>query len=154
MKSKGNRYHADTKTEIALWSCHEDRTLSEFSSKYWVSSAQINCWKKTLMERASELFDSSEGLVQFTSNDFTGVLEKNSIRISMDGRGRALDNIFVERLWRSLKYECVYLNNYENVPNLMAGLRRWLSFYNEERPHTSLPGNITPHEMYEPYLNL
>ena len=88
------------------------------------------------------------------SNDFTGVLLKNSIRISMDGRGRALDNIFVERLWRSLKYECVYLNDYENVPDLMKGLRWWLSFYNAERPHTSLPGNMTPHEMYESGLNL
>ena len=72
----------------------------------------------------------------------------------MDGRGRALDNIFVERLWRSLKYECVYLNDYENVPDLMEGLRRWFAFYNDERPHMSLPGDITPFEMYESCLNL
>ena len=113
----------------------------------------VRALERALRHGKPEIFNTDQGS-QFTSNDFTGVLEKNSIRISMDGRGRALDNIFVERLWRSLKYECVYLNNYENVPNLMAGLRRWLSFYNEERPHTSLPGNITPHEMYEPYLNL
>ena len=100
-----------------------------------------------------EIFNTDQGS-QFTSNEFTGILEKNSIRISMDGRGRALDNIFVERLWRSLKYECVYLNDFENVSDLIKGLRWWLSFYNEERPHTSLPGNLTPREMYESCLNL
>lgn len=70
----------------------------------------------------------------------------------MDGRGRALDNIFVERLWRSLKYECIYLNAYENVPELLEGLRCWFRFYNEERPHTSLPGKATPLMMYEKRL--
>lgn len=113
----------------------------------------VKVLERALKHGKPEIFNTDQGS-QFTSNDFTGVLEKNSIRISMDGRGRALDNIFVERLWRSLKYECVYLNDYENVPDLMTGLKGWLSFYNEERPHTSLPGNLTPREMYESCLNL
>ena len=61
-------------------------------------------------------------------------------------------NIFIERLWRSLKYECIYLNEYENVPELLEGLRWWFGFYNEERPHTALPGRITPRSMYEKCL--
>lgn len=75
-----------------------------------------------------------------------------AIRISRDGRGRALDNIFIERLWRGLKYECIYLNKYKNVPELLEGLRWCFRFYNEERPHTALPGRITPRNMYEKLL--
>jgi len=125
----------------------------------WELSNTLDCGfcvralERALRHGKPEIFNTDQGS-QFTSNDFTGVLLKNSIRISMDGRGRALDNIFVERLWRSLKYECVYLNDYENVPDLVEGLRRWLSFYNNERFHTSLPGKITPREMYESGLNL
>ena len=113
----------------------------------------VRALERALRHGKPEIFNTDQGS-QFTSGEFTGVLLKNSIRISMDGRGRALDNIFVERLWRSLKYECVYLNDYENVPDLMEGLRWWLAFYNEERPHRSLPGNMTPREMYESCLNL
>lgn len=70
----------------------------------------------------------------------------------MDDRGRALDNVFVERLWRSLKYECLYLNDYEDVGELLEGLKWWFKFYNEECPHTSLPKNATQQRMYEKYL--
>ena len=98
-----------------------------------------------------EIFNTDQGS-QFTSDDFTSRLLGNAIRISMDGRGRALDNIFIERLWRSLKYECIYLNEYENVPELLEGLKWWFGFYNEERPHTALPGKITPRSMYEKCL--
>ena len=101
----------------------------------------VRALERALRHGKPEIFNTDQGS-QFTSDEFTSVLLKNAIRISMDGRGRALDNIFVERLWRSLKYECVYLNDYENVPDLMEGLRWWLAFYNEERPHMSLPGNI------------
>ena len=86
------------------------------------------------------------------SDDFTSWLLDRAILISRDGRGRALDNIFIERLWRSLKYECIYLNEYENVPELLKGLRWWFRFYNEERPHTTLPGRVTPRNMYEKLL--
>ena len=81
-----------------------------------------------------EIFNTDQGS-QFTSDSFTGVLIKNGITISMDGRGRALDNIFVERLWRTLKYEDVYLKGYENMPDLLLGLTHYFLFYNEERMH-------------------
>ena len=85
---------------------------------------------------------------QFTSDDFTGVLERGGITISMDGKGRCMDNIFVERLWRSLKYEEVYLNAYASVAEAKAGIGSWLEFYNEERQHQSL-GYRTPRKVYE-----
>ena len=72
----------------------------------------------------------------------------NAIRISRDGRGCALDNIFIERLWRSLKRECIDLNEYENMAELLEGLRWWFGFYNEERPHMALPGRIIPRNIY------
>jgi putative transposase len=76
------------------------------------------------------------------------VLEAAGIRISMDGKGRALDNIFVERLWRSVKYEDIYLNHYATVPALYTGLHTYFQFYNQERPHQSL-GNCTPAVVYQ-----
>ena len=76
-------------------------------------------------------------MVYFLSS-FTSRLETTGIRISMDGRGRALDNVFVERLWRSVKYEHVYLYEYETVPELEKGLHQYFTFYNHERPHQSL----------------
>ena len=75
-----------------------------------------------------------------------------SIVVLSSGTTIILDNIFIERLWRSLKYECIYLNEYENVAELLEGLRWWFRFYNEERPHTALPGKITPRNMYEKFL--
>jgi len=85
---------------------------------------------------------------QFTSDDFTGTLERHEVTISMDGKGRYMDNIFVERLWRSLKYEEVYLNAYASVAEAKAGIGSWLGFYNEERQHQSL-GYRTPRQAYE-----
>jgi hypothetical protein len=85
---------------------------------------------------------------QFTSNDFTGTLERHEVTISMDGKGRYMDNIFVERLWRSLKYEEVYLNAYASVAEAKAGIGAWLEFYNEERQHQSLRYR-TPRQIYE-----
>lgn len=94
-----------------------------------------------------EIFNSDQGS-QFTSDSFTGVLTKNRITISMDGRGRAMDNIFVERLWRTVKYEDVYLKKYEDVPDLLMGLTHYFGFYNAERGHQSL-GRKTPDEVYQ-----
>ena len=93
-----------------------------------------------------EIFNSDQGS-QFTSDSFTGVLLKNGIKISMDGRGRALDNIFVERLWRTVKYEEVYLKKYENMPALLMGLMHYFLFYNSERRHQSLD-YTTPDHVY------
>lgn len=84
-----------------------------------------------------EIFNTDQGS-QFTSASFTGILEAAGIQISMDGKGRALDNILIERLWRTVKYEDIYLKHYETVPLLYRGLRDYFAFYNHERPHQSL----------------
>lgn len=84
---------------------------------------------------------------QFTSSGFTAVLSAADVRISMDGRGRWMDNVFIERLWRSLKYECVYLYAFETGSELRAGLAKWIGYYNARRPHSSLGGR-TPDEAY------
>jgi putative transposase len=84
-----------------------------------------------------EIFNSDQG-VQFTSAEFTSELAGREIAISMDGRGRCMDNIFIERLWRSLKYEEVYLKDYESVSEARAGIGRYFRFYNQERPHQGL----------------
>jgi len=93
-----------------------------------------------------EIFNSDQGS-QFTSEKFTGKLESRGIAVSMDGRGRCLDNIFIERLWRSLKYEEVYLRDYRLVPEARAGIGAWIRFYNRERPHQSLDYR-TPAGLY------
>jgi putative transposase len=93
-----------------------------------------------------EIFNTDQGS-QFTSPRFTGVLTEAGIRVPMDGRGRWRDNVFIERLWRSLKYECVYLNAFETGSEARAGLGRWIGYYNTERPHSALSGR-TPDEAY------
>jgi putative transposase len=93
-----------------------------------------------------EVFNTDQG-VQFTSQAWTGRVESAGVAVSMDGRGRCLDNVFVERLWRSVKYEDIYLRGYEGVPELRTGLGRYFPFYNEERPHQSLEYR-TPGEIY------
>ena len=77
---------------------------------------------------------------QFTSFAWTDRLRRSGVRISMDGKGRFLDNIFVERLWRSLKYECVYLHAWETGSEARAGVGKWIEFYNHKRPHSALGG--------------
>ena len=94
-----------------------------------------------------EIFNTDQGS-QFTSDDFTATLQRHGVTISMDGKGRYMDNIFVERLWRSLKYEEVYLHAYASVAEAKAGIGSWLDFYNEERQHQSL-GYRTPRQVYE-----
>ncbi|MGB4872301.1 MAG: IS3 family transposase [Candidatus Promineifilaceae bacterium] len=93
-----------------------------------------------------EIFNTDQG-AQFTANDFTGRLLAQDIRISMDGRGRAFDNIFIERFWRTLKYQHIYLHDYETVVALWQGLRQYIQMYNEERPHQALKYQ-TPAEVY------
>jgi putative transposase len=94
-----------------------------------------------------EIFNTDQGS-QFTSADFTGTLERHRVMISMDGKGRCMDNIFVERLWRSLKYEEVYLHAYATVAEARTGIGAWLDFYNTERQHQSL-GYRTPWRIYQ-----
>lgn len=93
-----------------------------------------------------EIFNSDQGS-QFTSPRFTGVLTGAGIRVSMDGRGRWMDNVFIERLWRSLKYECVYIHAFETGSEARAGIGRWIDYYNAVRPHSALGGR-TPEEAY------
>jgi putative transposase len=94
-----------------------------------------------------EIFNTDQG-VQFTSAGFLDELQTRGVRISMDGRGRFLDNIFIERLWRSLKYEDIFIKAYETVAAVRAGVDGWLTFYNDERPHQAL-GYLTPRAVYE-----
>lgn len=93
-----------------------------------------------------EIFNTDQG-VQFTCLDFTGRLEQEEVRVSMDGRGRVFDNIFVERLWRTVKYEEIYLKHYQTVPEVRDGLAKYFLFYNQERIHEAL-GYRTPYELY------
>ena len=93
-----------------------------------------------------EVFNTDQG-VQFTAEAFTGRLEAAGVAVSMDGRGRALDNVFVERLWRAVKYEDIYIQGYEAVPELRHGLARYFAFYNDARLHQAL-GYRTPAAVY------
>jgi len=106
----------------------------------------IEALKSALRRGRPEIFNSDQG-VQFTSEKFTGELAAKDIAISMDGRGRCMDNIFIERLWRSLKYGEVYLKDYASVTEARTGIERYLRFYNQERLHQSLDYR-TPAELY------
>ncbi len=106
----------------------------------------IQALRKALEHASPEIFNSDQG-VQFTSQEFTSILLSAGIKISMDGRGRVYDNIFVERLWRIVKYEEVYLHDYRTVSEARSLLSSYFHFYNMERIHESL-GYLTPHEVY------
>ena len=102
--------------------------------------------RRALQNKKPSIFNTDQG-AQFTSPKFTEILQEAEVQISMDGKGRALDNVFVERLWRSVKYEHIYLHSYENGLELYHGLHRYFEHYNNERPHQSL-GNQKPSEVY------
>lgn len=97
-----------------------------------------------------EIFNTDQG-AQYTSTDFTDKLKAGNIKISMDGKGCWVDNVFIERLWRSLKYECIYLQEFDNVQQLRSSIGNWINFYNNIRPHSVFNGK-TPKEVY--YDNL
>ena len=99
-----------------------------------------------LQHSKPEIFNTDQGS-QYTAAAFTGRLERAGVTISMDGRGRALDNVFIERLWRSVKYEWLYLHGYRSVPELQEGLTSYFGFYNSGRPHQALKYR-TPKEVY------
>jgi putative transposase len=106
----------------------------------------LSALNKALQRGTPEIFNTDQGS-QFTADDFTSVLKGRSIQISMDGRGRALDNVFTERLWRSLKYEEVYLHDYASVAEARQAIANYFEFYNRRRPHQSL-GYQTPETVY------
>lgn len=132
---------------VAVMDWHSRKVLSWRLSNTMEVDFCVCALEEALAKYGSpDIFNTDQGS-QFTSFAFTGVLRDKGIRISMDGRGRWLDNVFIERLWRSLKYENVYLNAYETGSEARAGIGRWMTFYNQTRPHSSLAG-ITPDRCY------
>ena len=97
-----------------------------------------------------EIFNTDQGS-QFTSFEFTTLLKQSGIRISMDGKGCWVDNVFIERLWRSLKYECIYLHVFDSGSEVRKGIDKWFLHYNTTRPHSSLDGQ-TPDEVYSTHI--
>ena len=124
---------------------------SRYVLAWQLSNSLESSFCEEVLDRALEsgrprIFNTDQG-VQFTSRQFTGRLESAGVQVSMDGKGRALDNVFVERLWWSLKYEHVYLTEHLTVPSLHTGLKGYLGFFNCDRPHQSLL-NQTPWRVY------
>lgn len=111
----------------------------------------IEALQRVLARCRCDIFNTDQG-AQFTSTGFTGVLKEHGIQISMDGKGRWVDNVFVERLWRSVKYECVYLQELESVSAVREALREYFQFYNYERPHQSLAG-LTPSHIHQKIIH-
>jgi putative transposase len=132
---------------VAIIDWYSRRVLSWRISNTMEADFCVDCLEQALLAYGKpEMFNSDQGS-QFTSQAFTGVLQRAGITISMDGRGRAYDNIFVERLWRSVKYEDVYLKGYATVLELTVGLSAYFAYYNAVRPHQGL-GMKRPDEVY------
>jgi putative transposase len=133
---------------VAIIDWYSRRVLSWRISNSMEAVFCVDCLEDALRAHGKpEIFNSDQGS-QFTSEAFTDVLKREDIVISMDGRGRVFDNIFVERLWRNVKYEDVYLKGYAQVGELMIGLAKYFAFYNSERPHQAL-GDKTPDVVYQ-----
>lgn len=133
---------------VAIIDWYSRKVLSWRLSNTMDAGFCVDCLEEAINNYGSpEMFNSDQGS-QFTSACFTGVLIENDITISMDGRGRALDNIFVERLWRTVKYEDVYLKKYDSIQSLLMGLTQYFLFYNEARWHQSL-NYKTPNDVYQ-----
>ena len=132
---------------VAIMDWHSRKVLSWRLSNSLDAAPCVEALEEALANYGTpEIFNSDQGC-QFTSEDFTDVLKDNGIKISMDGKGRWMDNVFIERLWRSLKYEEVYLKAYDSVAQARQGIDDWLMFYNEERRHASL-SRMTPDQVY------
>ena len=132
---------------VAVIDWYSRRVLAWRISNSMEASFCVDCLQQAISVHGKpEVFNSDQGS-QFTSEGFTGVLKANDIKISMDGRGRAFDNIFVERLWRTVKYEDVYLKGYATMGELLLGLTQYFGFYNGERPHQAL-NDRTPDAVY------
>ncbi len=133
---------------VAIIDWYSRKVLSWRLSNSMEATFCVDCLEEALRHYGSpEIFNSDQG-VQFTSTAFIDVLKRENIEISMDGRGRALDNIFVERLWRSVKYEDIYLKGYASMLPLTTGLTEYFAFYNGERGHQSLSYK-TPNMVYQ-----
>jgi len=139
---------------VAIMDWHSRKVLS-----WRLSNTQDAAFCVEALEEAierygcPEIFNTDQGS-QFTSAAFTDVLKAQGIRISMDGKGQWTDNVFIERLWRSLKYECVYLHAFADYREARAEIGSWIDYYNDERPHSSLGEDRTPSEIHAGLLRL
>ena len=131
---------------VAIMDWHSRYVLSWELSNTLGKEFCLKALEDALRRSKPGIFNTDQGS-QFTSQEFTGRLQASGIRISMDGKGRVFDNIFVERLWRTVKYEEVYLHSYQSVREALLGLKRYFRFYNRERLHSSL-GYMTPYEIH------
>jgi putative transposase len=132
---------------VAVMDWHSRKVLSWRVSNTLESEFCIEALEQALRRYGKpEIFNTDQG-AQFTSRGFVGLLESNGIQVSMDGRGRVQDNIFIERLWWTLKYHYLYLHAFDNGAELRRGLQQWVDFYNQERSHQGLD-NLTPDEVY------
>lgn len=131
---------------VVIMDWHSRCVLAWRLSNTLDSTFCVDALEEALAKGTPEIFNTDQG-TQFTGEGFTGLLREQGIQISHDGKGRYLDNIFVERLWRSLKYEEVYLKAYNQVPEARVGIGSYLWFYNEQRPHQALRYR-TPAEVY------
>lgn len=132
---------------VAIMDWHSRKVLSWRLSNSLDTAPCIEALEEAIAKYGRpEIFNSDQGC-QFTSDDFVGVLKDNGIKISMDGKGRWMDNVFIERLWRSLKYEEVYLKAYDTVRQAQNEIGDWLTFYNQDRRHASL-NRMTPDQVY------
>ena len=133
---------------VAIMDWYSRRVLSWRLSNTLTSEFCVEALTEALVRFGSpEIFNTDQG-AQFTAKAFTKGLLARGVKVSMDGKGRCIDNVFVERLWRSLKYEEVYLNDYDNLVEARAGIRRYLEFYNNVRQHQAL-GHQTPAGFYD-----
>jgi len=132
---------------VAIMDWHSRYVLAWRLSNTMEVDFCVEALEEALSKGKPEIFNTDQGS-QFTSQAFTGMLLEQGIQISMDGKGRYLDNIFVERLWRSVKYEEVYLKAYQNGTEARKGIGAYLDFYNRERPHQAL-GYRTPGQVFE-----
>ncbi len=138
---------------VAIMDWHSRKVLSWRLSNTMDTSFCVEALQEAMKKYGKpEIFNTDQGS-QFTSYEFTDVLKKSEIKISMDGLGRWIDNVFIERLWRSLKYECVYLHAYETGSEVRKGIKNWMELYNFRRPHETFGGH-TPHEVYNQITNL
>jgi putative transposase len=132
-------------TAVMDW--HSRKVLSWRLSNTMTSDFCISALEEAISRYGTpEIFNTDQG-AQFTDKDFIQVLKDNNIKISMDGKGRWMDNVFIERLWRSVKYELIYINEFKDARELKNNLRTWFFFYNHERPHFSLNAS-TPDQAY------
>jgi putative transposase len=131
---------------VAIMDWYSRYILSWQLSPFLEADFCIEALKEALQISSCEIFNSDQGS-QFTSKDFTKILKNNNITISMAGKGRCYDNIFIERFWRTLKHNWIYLNEFNSVTELKDGLNYWIKFYNNERVHQAL-AYATPYSIY------